>query len=157
MDGVQGTRYGKCKECPYGKFEQGQPIECSPGSSYYVVTPELDALYRIDFQKSSAKAGRNILRLTKPPALWGKSFSLSTAHQTGGGRNYYTLVTKPTGQRVDNDTMEVCELLHEIFQAQYQQALESLMRFAEPGEATGQAPVVVSDEEGGGIDFSESM
>jgi len=158
LDGVSGTRYGKCKDCPYGQYEQGVKLECSPGSSFYVVTPELNALYRIDFQKSSAKAGRNIIRLTKPPALWGRSFSLSTAHHTQNNRNYYTLVTKPTGQKVDTDTLEVCELLHTIFHAHYQKALADLQRFAtDPSAATGEGAVKVSDEEGGNIDFSGSM
>lgn len=158
MDGVSGTRYGKCKECPYGQYEQGVKLECSPGHSFYVVTPDLSALYRVDFQKSSAKAGRNILRLTKPPALWGRSFSLSTAHQTQNNRNYYTLVTKPTGQKVDDDTLEVCELLHKIFHAHYQKALGDLQRFAtDPTGATGEGAVKVTEEEGGNIDFSDSM
>ena len=53
--------------------------------------------------------------------------------------------------------MEVCELLHEVFHAHYKRALEGLMRYAEPGQSTGEAPVVVTEEEGGNIDFSGGM
>jgi len=157
LDGETGTRYGSCKECPYSKFEQGQAAECSPGHSFYVVTPELDGIYRVDFQKSSSKAGRNILRLTRPPALWGKSFVLSSSHHSGGGRNYYSLTTTPTGHKTSQDVMDVCEVLHNYFHAQYEAAKASLRRFNEDGESSDAPSVVISDGDDGDIDFGDTM
>lgn len=154
LDGENGTKYGKCAECPYSKYEQGVPVECSSGHSFYVVTPDLDGIYRIDFQKSSARAGRNILRLTKPPALWGKSFVLNTEHQKGNGRNYYTLGTKPTGQKTPPDVQEVCKLLHLYFKAQYDHAKQGLLRFTTEAPTTN---VVVTESDDSNIDFSTSM
>ncbi len=162
IDGVKGSKYGKCKECPYSVYEQGKPMPCSSGHTFFVVTPDLSALYRVDFQKSSAKAGQNILRRTEPPALWGKIFTLSTEHKATAGRNYYSLATRATGEKPSPEVMEVCDVLHEFFNAQYQRAL---LRLANPGlggvdpETAGgdSTDVVVETTDDGTIDFSTSM
>ena len=158
IDGVRGTRYGECKSCPYSQFEQGKTMECSSGHTFFVVTPELDALYRLDFQKSSAKAGKNILNLTEPPALWGKSFTLGTLHETAGGRNYYRMNTKPTGTKTPDTTMAVCELLHEFFHAQYQKALQRVLNPQETTEVPDSGTrVIIADDDSNEVDFQDSM
>lgn len=159
MDGENGSRYGKCKECPYGQFEQGQAIQCSPGHSFFVVSEDLSALYRLDFLKSSAKAGRNILKLTKPPALWSKSFTLSASQEVGKGRNYCVLHTQATGTKTPPDVMEVCEALHKFFHANYMRALEMQSKFSEAGEGKpeGSTDVHISEGENDTIDFKDAM
>jgi hypothetical protein len=159
MDGENGSRYGKCKECPYGQFEQGQAIQCSPGHSFFVVSEDLSALYRLDFLKSSAKAGRNILKLTKPPALWSKSFSLSASQETGKGRNYCVLHTQATGTKTPDNVMEVCEALHKFFHANYLRALELQSKYAETsdGKVEGSSDVQVAEGENDTINFADSL
>jgi len=162
IDGVTGSRYGECKACPYGKYTAGVQTPCSLGHTFFVVTPDLNKLYRIDFQKSSAKAGKNILSLTEPPSLWGKIFQLSTEHHTGQGRNFYSLSTRATGDRPDSDTLAVCSVLHKFFKAQYDKAL---LRFANPAvfnddavlPAGNASDVVIDNEDDGNIDFKGSL
>jgi hypothetical protein len=162
LDGVTGSRYGNCKECPYNKFEKGKPMACSLGHTFFVVTPDLNKIYRVDFQKSSAKAGKNILSLTEPPSLWGKIFVLSTEHHATAGRNYFSLSTQASGERPDAETLEVCGVLHQFFKAQYDGAL---IRSKNPSiygndatAATGDASdVVIETGDDGEIDFKGSM
>jgi len=163
IDGVTGSKHGKCKECPYSQYVEGKPMLCSSGHTFFIVTPDLKDLYRVDFQKSSAKAGKNILRLSEPPALWGKIFTLSTIHTSSGGRNYYSLDTRATGQTPSEEIMAVCDVLHEFFDAQYKRAL---LRFSNPGLggseaelASGTSTDVVIDttDTDGAIDFSNAM
>lgn len=162
MDGENGTRYGKCKECPYSVYEQGKPMACSSGHTFYVVTPDLSAIYRVDFQKSSAKAGSNVLRLTQPPALWGKIFTLSTEHKSSGGRNYYSFSTRATGDKPAPEVMAVCDVLHTFFDAQYRRAL---LRLSNPNLGGGDpeiahgdtTDVVIDAEDSGVIDFKGAM
>lgn len=163
LDGIRGSRYGNCKECPYNKFEKGKPMACSLGHTFFAVTPDLSKLYRIDFQKSSAKAGKNILNLTEPPSLWGKIFVLNTEHHTMSGRNYFSFSTRASGERPDAEALEICGVLHQFFKAQYDGAL---IRFSNPGmfsggdgsAATGDASdVTIEAEDDGKIDFGNSM
>lgn len=163
IDGVTGTRYGKCKECPYSAYEKGKPMACSSGHTFFVVTPDLSAIYRMDFQKSSAKAGQNILRLTEPPALWGKIFTLSTEHKSTAGRNYYSFATRATGQKPSAEVMEVCDVLHEFFDAQYRRALLRMhnpgLGGVDPEFAQGDSTDVVIDaaDDGATIDFKGTL
>lgn len=157
-DGVTGTRYGACSECPYGRFEQGQRPECSNGYQFYIVDEEFNAFYSLEFLKSSAKAGRNVKRLLQAPAVWGRSFKVMIEHNTANNRNYYTYKTQATGRRTEADHMKVCEALHEFFQAGYHGYLfaqaEKLRKLA--AEAGNNAPIVITDDEEA-LNFEDSM
>lgn len=162
LDGKVGTRYGNCEACPYGRFENDVAPACSPGHVFFAVTEDLSALYRIEFAKSSAKAGRNIHRLTLPPALWSRSFTVSTNHEKGGGRNYYTWATAPTGRRTPEDVMNICEALYDFFKPNYNKALDSQAAYAkrlleDNAEVTDSAQVIDVETKGDVIDFSGSM
>jgi hypothetical protein len=150
VDGVRGTRYGACEACPYGRYVEGQRTECSKGTSIYGVTDDLSALYRVDFTKSSAKAGQNILRLARPPALWARSFSISTEKKAAQKTNYYELKTALTGERTAPAVMQVCEALHTFYKALYDKAKLSLYRqnAAEARPANVVEATVVADSDG---------
>lgn len=161
MDGITGSRYGNCKTCPHSAFEKGKPMACSSGHTFYVVTPKLDKLYRIDFQKTSAKAGKNILSLTEPPSLWGKIFILGTNHHTQGGRNYFSYSTRASGERPDAETITICGILHQFFKAQYDRAM---LRINNPGVFGGTegahgsaSDVIIDSEDDGNVDFKGAM
>lgn len=159
LDGKTGSRYGQCSACPYGRYEQGVKTECSKGFSYFGVTEDLDKLYNIQFLKSSSKAGRNIKRLIAPPALWGKSFTISTEKISSNNRNYYEFKTAPTGRHTDADTMKLCDALHGFFQAQYHMALhrqEVFSKRLQSEEAVSGTVIEISDDSEA-IDFSEGM
>lgn len=161
LDGKVGTRYGACADCPYGRFEKGTPPACSPGFTFYGVTTGLENIYRIDFLKSSSKAGRNIRRLIRPPALWSRSFEVSTEKVTGNNRNYYVLKTAPTGNVTEEQISEVCDMLHSFFKAEYDKAIASQKVYAQRLAASNDSEIpqdaVIVEEEGDNIDFSDSM
>lgn len=162
LDSITGTRYGKCADCPYERFVQGARPDCSSGFSYFVVTEDLTALYRISFMKSSAKAGRNIRRLVLPPALWSRSFSVSAEKISANSRTYYELRTAATGRRTDEKTMQVCDALHAYYQTQYHQALHfqsvftKRLKEGDTGTGTDGETIEISDDSEV-LDFSENM
>lgn len=156
LDGENGSRYGKCEDCPYSRFEQGSPPSCSPGYHFYTVTEDLNKLYRIEFIKSSAKAGKNIRQKTTPPALWARSFTVATEHHTGNNRNYYTFKTAPTGRETDEMTMKICDALHEFFQIQYKASLAKQAQFAARlNNSEGNDTIVVDAKETSEPDLSD--
>lgn len=165
LDGKVGSRHGSCESCPWGRFEKGVRPECSPGYSYYVVTTDLKALYRIDFMKSSANAGRNIQKLALPPALWSRSFTLSSEHKKEASRNYYMMKVLPTGQRTGENEMKICDALHDIFDASYKRALLAQDEYVKRMKAinadgsintTGES-IKISDNDDEVLNFSDSM
>jgi len=159
LDGVTGTVHGTCNTCPFGKYEEGVRTPCSKGTAIYGVTEDLSALYRIDFTKTSASAGRNILRLARPPALWARSFSITTEKKTGGKGTYYEMKTALTGNKTSAEVMQVCEHLHTFYKALYERAkmalAAQLARQAAAGGAGAGGVIDVTPNADGVIDFSE--
>lgn len=166
LDGKTGFKYGSCDVCPFGQFEKGVTPSCSPGYSYYVMTEDLSNLYRVEFIKSSSSAGKNIKRLALPPALWSRSFTLSAEHIKEPNRNYFKMKVATTGRRVSPEHMEICDKLHDFFDAMHQTAILSQANYAarlsaqdtETGSinTTGE-DVKVTDEDPEVLDFSTSM
>lgn len=163
LDGKVGSKYGACDSCPYGRFEPGKKMQCSKGRTFFGVTPELNKLYKIDFIKTSAKAGNQIMRLVRPPALWAKSFFISVnKEKSSSGFDYYMFNAKPSGHKIEGDLYEICDALYEHFREMYQSALEYHKRMRETNtlEAPHSSPTdgeTIEVQEGENIDFSESL
>lgn len=166
LDGKTGFKYGSCAECPWGQFEKGVKPECSPGYSYYVVTEDLKRLYRLEFLKSSAAAGKNIKRLALPPALWSRSFTLSSDHVKETNRNYFKMKVATTGRRISAEHMEICDKLHDFFDAVHRMAIVSQAAYAsrlaasdasEGSINTAGEAVIITDDDPDVVDFSTSM
>jgi len=159
LDGITGTKHGTCAQCPYSRFEEGVRTPCSKGTAIYGVTEDLTALYRIDFTKTSASAGKNLLRLARPPALWARSFALTTEKKTANKGTYYELKTTLTGDKTSADVMRICETVHGFFKAVYERAKIALAaQSARQAAATASgAPIDVKPNADGVIDFSENV
>ncbi len=164
LDGQTGSRYGECAKCPYGRFEKGMAPDCSPGHTFYAITEDLDQMYRLDFLKSSARAGRTIRKLVLPPALWSRSFKIDIEKKSGNNRNYYVFKASATGRRTEEQTMQICDALHGFFQALYYGALERHEQYSKRLQASietegagTQDTVEVTDDGSDVIDFSGSM
>ena len=165
LDGKTGSKYGDCNQCPYGRYEQGSKTACSKGLSYYVVTEDLEAMYRVDFMKSSSKAGRSISKLLLPPAMWARSFELSSEKQTGPQNStYYSFKASPTGDKTPEDDMELLDKVYDVFRAQWQHAIARQNSFAarlqEENGGEGQEAITTVATEGDGeddgvMDFSQ--
>jgi len=164
LDGKTGSKYGKCDACPYGAYQEGVRPDCSKGLSYYVVANDLTGLYRIDFSKTSAKAGRNIKKLSRPPAMWGRVFKLTTDRKEGQQNSkYYVYNTQFTGDNTSEEVRRICKGLHTVYRAIYHGAVQRQTEFAaraalEATASTGAGtPTVVVSSDDNIPDFSESI
>ncbi len=152
MDGLVGSVYGACKQCPYGQYVPNQKPQCSPGAMYYVVTEDLQSIYAIDFSKTSAPAGKTIRQLSLPPNMWSRVFTLSVDKQTKGKNTYYVLKTSATPKRTDAQTSAVCDALYEFFHSNYKKTLLLRDEYAKKkasGDTTavGETTVMGNEEE----------
>lgn len=155
LDGKVGNRYGECASCPYGKYVEGQRMECSKGTTYFVVNEDFTALYKIDFLKTSAKAGRTIRRLSRPPALWARRFKLSTEKQKGNQGEYYTFEVR-AGEKTTDEERKICDALYDFFKPNYELAKLRSKNYVKEGAAT--TIDVEVDTSGDDVpDFSDSM
>lgn len=121
LDGRSGNRYGECAKCPHGQYVEGQRMACSKGTTYFVVDEQFTSLFKIDFLKSSAKTGRTIRRLSRPPALWARKFRLSTEKQKGNQGDYYTFEVR-AGDKTTDEERAICDALYDFFKPNYELA-----------------------------------
>jgi hypothetical protein len=164
-DAVTGTKYGACAQCPYSRYVEGERTACSKGRAFYGVTPDLNALYKIEFLKSSAKAGNQAMRSVRPPALWSRPFEITTELKTGNNRKYYELKVAVQTERTSPDIMKVCDALHGFFKAIRDKALLSQQNYIERrNQLTAGAPnaapagdTIDVDTTGDVVDFSDGM
>ncbi len=126
IDGKVGNRYGECRKCPYGQFERDVRPQCSPGSSYFLLTEDLSNILQVDFIKTSSPTGRKIKQLALPPALWGRPYILSTEkkQQQGTGKGvYYVYSVRASTERTPKEQFKICDVLYDYFEANHQKAV----------------------------------
>lgn len=158
LDGITGTRYGVCASCPHGQYDPNARPECSSGTAYYVVAEDLSAIYRIEFTKTSAQAGRVIRKLSLPPNMWSRSFTVSAEKKTGNNRNYFTMKVAATPRRTNAQVSKVCDILYEYFHSNFKKMVlvqaEYLKRGVQLPAESGDPLLVENTKD---IDFSDSM
>jgi hypothetical protein len=146
LDAITGSKHGACDACPYGRYEPGARPDCSKGLSYYVLASDLSALYKIDFLKTSAKAGRSISQLATPPHLWTRSFVLSSEKVSAPKVNYFVLKVAATNHRTSPEVSKVCDMLYEFFHNSYKKAVLMQAEYSKQGN-TGNASVINTEGE----------
>lgn len=125
LDAVTGTRYGACAQCPYGQFQQGMRPECSAGYAYFAATADLDSIFRVEFLKTNAPAGRKIRTLAQQPALWSRVFELhieKKQQQSGAKATYYVFNVR-VGEKTSDQTRKICDTLCDYFEANHKKAV----------------------------------
>lgn len=157
LDGEKGNKYGKCSACPYGRFEKDKKTECSLGSRFFIVTADLSTLYRVNFLKTSAGAGKNIYRLTVPPALWARTFVLATEKKSSNSKDFFTFVVRASGKKTEKAVMEVCDALYDVFHASFEEAKAVLSADVIAADTSADVTVHVADGESDTIDFSDAI
>lgn len=107
-DGKLGSNFGPCNQCPHlplVKNNRGEHTECDAGLVVIGLTDKWQ-IYRIDFFKTSYKAGTNVDKLSSRQAdLWERWFKLTTQPQSRNGYDYHIYKTELTGNDVDLPTV----------------------------------------------------
>lgn len=157
LDGERGNRYGECNKCPHGKYVEGERMQCSKGTTYYVTDEDFSGIYKINFLKTSARAGRTIRRLARPPSLWSRKFHLSTEKQKGSQGVYYTFETR-AGDKTSAEERQICDKLYDFFKPNYERAKLVQQAYVNDSGNAESAPKTIIIEDGDEVpDFSDSM
>ncbi len=169
LDGKIGFKYGDCKSCPYGQYEEGKTSECKSGRTVYVLASDLSGLYRINFSKTSLKAGEQMVRMFSAPASFAFEYTLGVdkaQQQTGAKSTYYYLTTK-RGEKTDPKVFELCRVIAPYFAAGHKKSKfirDETLKLTGGGSAPANgAPLNALDTHGesapntDAIDFSESV
>lgn len=119
LDGQVGNKYGDCKTCPYSQYEEGKSSECKSGRTVYALASDLSGLYRINFSKTSLKAGEQMVKNFRAPAAYAfhQTLGVDKGVQQQGNKATYFFFTTKRGDKVDPKTYELCKVLVPYFAA----------------------------------------
>lgn len=154
-DGKWGTTFGDCLKCPnlpLGKNKSGAKTDCNNGISAVVLGKDMQ-VYRLEFFKTSRRAGSHLDKLTQSgTALWERWFELSS--QTINKDNYEYAVFKvaPEGSDVPEQIKNVCNTLYDYIDVERKSFVYHFENKYKNGDTSGNnAPI------GEGVDESAMM
>lgn len=114
----------ECQYLPMGLNARGEKTACTNNLVAICVTQDLSQIVEVIFAKTSRKAGNALQRLAGVGQfVWEKWYKLTTEKQTGGQGVYFTFNVKPTGEKVDPETIQVMDALSDLCTAQRNELL----------------------------------
>jgi hypothetical protein len=121
-DGKLGGLFGKCAECQYlpmGKNNTGDKTDCDNVLTYIVLAQTL-RLYRLEFAKSSRKAGSRINQLaSEGDAIWDRWLALNTVLQHNEkGKDYNIFTISSANQASPTHIREAAEALYHMLRGE---------------------------------------
>lgn len=128
IDGKLGSHFGECDKCPHlpfgaqngGRGEQ-KHTSCYRNIVAHILTVDDPMVYKVQFGKTSYKAGSALLQLARQqPALWKQPYLLSTEKKSGDLGVYWTYVTQATGENNSEHEMKLCSHLYGLYNANRQ-------------------------------------
>jgi hypothetical protein len=126
-DAKLGTMFGPCNRCthqPLGKNATGERTDCNNGISMIVLTRDW-RLFRIEFFKTSRKAGASVDRLVQSQDfLWERWFELTSQFVSSGGYEYYVFKTAAQGDDVEPTAVKAADALYDLIKTERDAFLE---------------------------------
>jgi hypothetical protein len=120
-DAKLGTLFGLCKQCvnlPLGKNASGQSTDCDNGICALVLTSDMQ-IYRIEFYRTSKKAGRQLFTYAKQSRdIWHKWYSLNTSQVSNERGEYYIMKTSASGEVTEHHVRAASEALFGMIQSE---------------------------------------
>jgi hypothetical protein len=120
-DAKLGTMFGHCNRCthqPLGKNPSGERTDCNNGVSMIVLAMDWK-IYRMEFFKTSRKAGASVDRLVQSQDfLWERWFELTTAQVQSGGYEYYVFKTAAQGEDVGATAVQAADALYDLIKVE---------------------------------------
>lgn len=148
LDRHTGSKYGSCATCDFKPWNAGKPTGCNDNVSMYLLDADYTGLYRVQFQKTSLSAGNKLAKAVED-SLERPWVSIGTSQQQKGSRSWHIYTGAVTGDVVDADTEELCQVLQQAVLSSehipalasiHQQAREEAEMSAAEGDGGGDAP-----------------
>lgn len=120
-DAKLGTMFGPCNRCthqPMGKNATGERTDCNNGISMIVLAQDWK-IYRIEFFKTSRKAGASVDRLVQSQDfLWERWFELKTAEVSSNNYTYHVFKTAAHGDDVGSTAVKAADALYDLIKTE---------------------------------------
>lgn len=157
-DAQLGSPFGECLKCPhlpFGKQNGGRgdqkPTDCHSNIVVIMLAADLSQVYKVQFGKTSRKAGAALLALARQQLyVWKQSYLLNTEKKTGDQGIYWIYKVEPTGRDNDPNVQKLCEALYGLWTAERQRFLADW--YSRPQRAPLAAAEAEGEFAGGALD-----
>ena len=126
-DAKLGTMFGLCTRCthqPLGKNPSGEKTDCNNGVCMIIMSEDWK-IYRLEFFKTSRKAGASVDRLVQSQDfLWERWFEMKTTEVSSGGYTYFVFKTAPQGDDVPQVQAQASDILYNLIKIERDAFLE---------------------------------
>lgn len=159
-DAKLGSPYGECLKCPhlpFGKQNGGRgdqvQTDCYSNIVVVMLAVDLSQVYKVQFGKTSRKAGAALLALARQQTMvWKQSYVLNTEKKTGDLGMYWIYKVEPTGKDNDANVVRLCEKLYGLWNAERRRFLADW--YSRPQKAPQVAAQAEGEFTGGALDAS---
>jgi hypothetical protein len=157
-DAKLGSPFGECLKCPnlpFGKQNGGRgeqkQTDCYSNIVAVMLAADFSQVYKVQFGKTSRKAGAALLALARQqPFVWKQSYLFNTEKKTGEMGMYWIFQTQPTGKDNEPTVMRLCEKLYGLWTAERDRFLADW--YARPARAPMAAAEAEGNFEAGALD-----
>jgi hypothetical protein len=131
-DAKVGRPLKECARCPHyplGLNATGTVTQCDNGLCFIVLSQDMK-LYRIDFFKTSRKAGTKLDQLASDSdSIWDKWFSLKSQIQMSqGGREWFIFKVVATNDETPQHVRDAADIIYDLIHVQRKLYLEQHYR-----------------------------
>ena len=120
-DAKYGKPFGECLRCanlPLGQNAAGAITDCDNGLCFVVLSEDLK-LYRMEFFKTSRKAGVRMDQLSAAcDNIWERWFTIKTQTQTGGGNEWSVFRVAAAGEDTPPHIRAAADILYDLIHAE---------------------------------------
>lgn len=120
-DAKYGKPFGECVKCqnlPLGLNATGAITECDNGVNFVVLSEDMK-LYRMEFFKTSRKAGVRMDQLSAAcDSIWDRWFSVKTQVQTGNGNEWHIFRISPSGEDTPDHVRQAADTIYDLVHAE---------------------------------------
>jgi len=137
-DAKYGRPFGRCSECvnlPMTKNASRTPTDCDNGICFIVLSEDMK-LYRIEFFKTSNRAGNKLDQLAAAgDNIWDRWFSVKTQLQSSSGNEWHIFRVSASGDDTPEWVRDAADILYDLIHAERTVFLKQHYQLAEAGDS----------------------
>lgn len=157
IDGQNGSRYGKCVDCPNLPWRNDQRTACMDNINVFALTSDMSRFVRIIFAKTSESSGKFLVRqAARTRRIWDTQFVLGTESKSKAGKTWHQFKVSVSASVPATPIAVAAEAFHSLVKDDYnalkQATAAKLVGIEEPSNKA--LPFDTDGEDGGAPDFS---
>jgi hypothetical protein len=157
LDGVTGSKYGKCADCPNLPWRNDQRTACMDNINVFALTADMSRFVKIIFAKTSESSGKFLVRqAARTRKIWNTQFTLATEAKSKAGKNWHQFKVSVAASMPAATTAIAAEAFNQLVRDDFNslKSLSSQDKLLQVEERSSKALPFDSDDDGSAPDFN---